>query len=69
MQACGEEPSIARRVVRAWGKHAAPEECDNLLTRFAWNLDQRGVLVTSGCGLGSESMQRFIDRTRRRITR
>ena len=43
MQALGDEPSIARRIVRRWGKHAAPEECDNLLTRFAWNLDQRGA--------------------------
>lgn len=43
LQALERVPSIARCAVKAWGKHAAPEECDPLLTRFAWNLDQRGT--------------------------
>ena len=47
MQACGGQPSIAQQAVSAWGKHAAPEDSDRLLTSFAWKLDQRGEKLTS----------------------
>ena len=42
MQAWGGQLSNAKQAISAWGKHAAPEDSDRLLTSFAWKLDQRG---------------------------
>ena len=43
VQAYNGGSSIAKRATMALGRHAAPEECDPLLTKFAWNLDQKGA--------------------------
>ena len=42
-QGCRGEASAAKQAVKAWSRHTAPEDCDPLLTRFAWNLDRKGA--------------------------
>ncbi len=43
LQGCRGEASVVKQAVKAFSRHTAPEECDPLLTRFAWNLDQQGA--------------------------
>ena len=43
VQAYSGEAATGRQATGASGRHAAPEDCDPLLTRFAWNLDQEGA--------------------------